>query len=155
MLDALKKLLSGEPRQVAETDGFTADDKQLAEAALLFHVIAADGIVTDDERHRLSHLLSEKYGLSEAETAALIEEAQRADSEAIDLYAFTRTLKRALDEEERLALIRNLWEMVYADGELHELEDNIVWRVAELLDIEARDRMHLKRSVRPDNSDMG
>lgn len=148
MLDALRKLLAGAASDEETPSDFIADDKQLAEAALLFHVIAADGIVTDDERQRLSALLSTKYGLSDTETAALVAEAQRADSEAIDLYAFTRTLKRALDADERLALIRHLWEMVYADGELHELEDNIVWRVAELLDIEARDRMQLKRSVR-------
>ena len=38
--------------------------------------------------------------------------------------------------------------MVYADGDVHEFEDNIVWRVAELLDIDARSRMELKSQVR-------
>ncbi len=46
--------------------------------------------------------------------------------------------------------MRDLWQMVYADGEVHEFEDNIVWRVAELLDVEARDRLALKQSVRGD-----
>ena len=53
-----------------------------------------------------------------------------------------------MDQDQRLQLIRNLWEMVFADGVVHELEDNIVWRVAELLDVEARDRMEIKRAVR-------
>ena len=149
MLDALRKLLgTASTDEESETHSFTAGDTQLAEAALMFHVIAVDGIVDDEERERLSELLSSKYGLSARDTETLISEARAADHEAIDLYAFTRTLRRVMDQDQRLQLIRNLWEMVFADGVVHELEDNIVWRVAELLDVEARDRMEIKRAVR-------
>ncbi len=148
MFDALKKLVFGGKNTKVAAAGFSADAKQLAEAALMFHVIAADGVVTGSERKRLSQVLSAEFGLSERDTKELIEDARRADSEAIDLFAFTQTLKRELDRDARLALIRRLWEMVYADGEVHEFEDNIVWRVAELLDIDSRARMELKREVR-------
>ena len=38
--------------------------------------------------------------------------------------------------------------MVFSDGEIHELEDNVVWRIAELLAVDKRDRMEIKRNVR-------
>ncbi|WP_245495702.1 TerB family tellurite resistance protein, partial [Mesorhizobium sp. M1A.F.Ca.IN.020.30.1.1] len=41
---------------------------------------------------------------------------ERADNEAIDLYAFTSVLKRHLDAEARKAFIGLMWEIVYADG---------------------------------------
>jgi len=148
VFDALKKLMFGGRNAKEAAAGFSADAKQLAEAALMFHVIAADGVVSSSERKRLSQVLSAEFGLSERDARELIEEARRADGEAIDLFAFTQTLKRELDRDARLALIRRLWEMVYADGEVHEFEDNIVWRVAELLDIDSRARMELKREVR-------
>jgi uncharacterized tellurite resistance protein B-like protein len=148
LFDELKALLFGKGDGGKAGAAFQADALQLAEAALMFHVIAADGTVTEDERSRLSGQLSTKFGLSAAETRSLIEEARRADNEAVDLYTFTRTLKRELDPAARLAIVRDLWEMVYADGKVHEFEDNIVWRVAELLDIETRDRIALKQSVR-------
>ena len=50
-------------------------------------------------------------------------------------------------EEERVLIIENLWEMVFADGIVHELEDNVVWRIAELLGVDSRDRMLLKQKV--------
>lgn len=153
MLDALRKLLGATQEEEAQTPSFVADDTQLAEAALMFHVIAVDGIVDDEEREQLSHVLSSKYGLSPSDAEMLIAEARQADNEAIDLYAFTRTLKRQLDSGQRLQVIRNLWEMVYADGVVHELEDNIVWRVAELLDVDARDRMEIKRAVRSEQGE--
>ena len=37
--------------------------------------------------------------------------------------------------------------MVYADGELHELEDNVVWRIAELIHVERNDRIALRQRV--------
>ena len=147
MFDSLKKLIFDHATEEDAPVAFSADEKQLAEAALLFHVIAADGIVTDDERKSLSSLLSSQFGLGADETAALIEQARNADNEAIDLYAFTRVLKHGLTGEERLELVRNLWTMVFADGVVHEFEDNVVWRVAELLDVDTRDRMEIKRLI--------
>jgi uncharacterized tellurite resistance protein B-like protein len=43
--------------------------------------------------------------------------------------------------------IELLWEIVYADGENHELEDNLVWRVSELLGVDGRDRVLLRQAV--------
>ena len=148
MLDRLKSFLTGSGGNKPEEQHFDATDQQLAQAALMFHVIAADGIVQEEEKQKLRQILENTYGLNQAESDQLFEEAKLADREAIDLYSFTRLLKRDLSVEERLALIRNLWEMVYADGELHELEDNVVWRIAELLAIDKRDRMELKQDVR-------
>ncbi len=147
MFDKLKKLFFAE---ADERDAIDVDDRQVAEAALMFHVIAADGIVTDEEKKTLASRITGHFGLSAAETAELIETAREADNEAIDLYRFTSTLKRELDYESRLELIASLWEMVYADGVVHELEDNIVWRVAELLDVNSRDRMEMKQRIRKD-----
>jgi uncharacterized tellurite resistance protein B-like protein len=147
LLNKLRHLMFGGRGGASETGGFSADERQLAQAALMFHVIAVDGTVTDEERGALTRIVSRYFGLGGDDVSRLIEEARQADSEAIDLYGFTRTLKRELDAEERLELIRNLWKMVYADGVVHEFEDNIVWRVAELLDVSTRDRMEIKRQV--------
>ncbi len=113
----------------------------------MFHVIAADGIVQEGEKRRLHAILSENYAVGEGEIEQLVEQARQADSEAIDLYAFTRIIKRKLSLDERIALVEHLWEMVFADGDLHELEDNIVWRVAELIAVSQQDRISMKQRV--------
>jgi uncharacterized tellurite resistance protein B-like protein len=40
-----------------------------------------------------------------------------------------------------------MWELVYADGQVSEFEDNVVWRAADLLGISSRDRIDLKHRV--------
>lgn len=124
-----------------------ADDPHVAAAALLYHVMNADGVRQDVEWERFKTILAETYTVRGQELEELADAGEKADNEAIDLYAFTSVLKRRLDPEARKAFIGLMWDVVYADGDLHELEDNTVWRVAELLDVERIDRVAAKRAA--------
>lgn len=147
MFDKLKALFSDRPADGAPAE-FGKDDIRLAEAALLFHVVAADGKVLGSERRQMEAVLRSDFELTESEFSQLFEAARAAENEAVDLYRFTSLIKREFNREERIALVEKLWEMVFADDEMHELEDNVVWRIAQLLDVEARDRVELKQRVR-------
>ncbi|BCH22341.1 hypothetical protein MesoLjLc_20840 [Mesorhizobium sp. L-8-10] len=117
------------------------DDPKVAAAALMIHVMDADGVRQASEVTRLKQMLSEHYGVKGETLEALFRAGERADQEAIDLYAFTSVLKRHLDEEAKAEFIGIMWEVVFADGELHELEDNTVWRVAELIGVDRHERI--------------
>ena len=45
---------------------------------------------------------------------------------------------------EKLEIIRMMWQVVFADRRNHELEDNMVWRIAELIGVYKKltDRMN-------------
>lgn len=126
---------------------FSDEDPRLAAAALMVHVIDADGEQHEKERKRLSDLLAQAYNLQGDDLQALIKAAETAEQESVDLYRFTSVLKRHLDNAERLKLIEALWEMVYADGEVGEIEDNIMWRIAELIGVDQQQRIGLKLAV--------
>ena len=145
LLDQLKSMFGLDEDGSANTTPVM--DKNLAAAALMVHVIAADGEITAEEEQRLEQILRDHYSVTEGEALALANAAKLAQSDAVDMYRFTSILKAEMEEEERRALIEDLWEMVYADGEIHEFEDNVVWRVAELIGIQSRERMILKQRV--------
>ncbi len=128
-------------------DTFSGADPRLSVAAILVHIVAVDGVVTSDERRRLREVLKAHYGLTDAETETLVDEATQRDDDAVDLYGFTSVLKRDLDEEQRKEVVELMWEMVFADGEVSEFEDNVVWRVAELIGVSTRDRMLLRQRI--------
>ena len=125
----------------------SADDPRVAASALLYHVMNADGVRQDVEWERFKQILAETYSVSGAELDALAAAGERADNEAIDLYAFTSVLKRHLDEQARIDFVGLMWEVVFADGELHELEDNTVWRIAELIGVDRRDGILERQKV--------
>lgn len=143
MFDKLKSFLKTLSHEDAHH--FSETDPRLAAAALLIHTISIDGVVDDHERSTVRKLIKDHYSLSDQETEELMADAMAADKEAVDLYGFTSVLKRRLEEDERLDILAMIWQVVYADGVVHEFEDNLVWRVAELLGVSSRDRMILKK----------
>lgn len=147
MLDAIKTFLT-ELSGSGEKKAFDEDDYRLAAAALLFHVIAVDGVVSSVERNKLAEVLMRRYHLDRAGVDELIARAETADNEAIDLYGFTHILKQKLDAAGRERIVELMWTLVYADDTVHEFEDNVIWRVAELLGVSSHDRIRMKLSVR-------
>jgi len=148
MLDRLILFLKSLPDAGSGHRAPSADDPRLAAAALMFHVINADGVLEDSEKAKLRASLSEAYSLTGVELDTLVKAAESAERESIDLYAFTRVLKRELDADARLHFIGLLWEMAYADGRADELEDNTVWRVAELIGVDSRDRIAARQRIK-------
>ncbi|MBS9721588.1 TerB family tellurite resistance protein [Tianweitania sp. BSSL-BM11] len=120
--------------------GITEDDPRVAATALLLHVMDADGVRSEDEHSVLHQALSKRFGLQGSELDAILAAGEEAEREAVDLYGFTSVLMRQLDEEQRVRFIELMWQVVFADGEVHELEDNTVWRVAELMGVDSRTR---------------
>ncbi|MGA0563852.1 TerB family tellurite resistance protein [Ancylobacter sp. VNQ12] len=132
----------------ARESAFAENDYRLAAAALLVHVVTIDGVIGADEMGKLRRLLAARFSLGESEAERLLEAAIARDAEAVDLYAFTSVLNRALDDEGRQRIVEMMFEVAYADGGLTEFEDNLVWRAAELLNVSTRDRVQLRKRVR-------
>ena len=103
----------------------------------------------------LRTILANRFGLNAKESEALVELAIAKDAEAVDLYAFTSVLNRALDDEGRRRIVEMMFEVAYADGGLSEFEDNLVWRAAELLNVGSRDRIRIRREVREETETGG
>jgi uncharacterized tellurite resistance protein B-like protein len=130
-----------------QKSSFAPDDPRIAVAALCMQVMEADGQIKDSEKKRLRTLLKDQYGLDGKQLDALIAAGQEAESDAVDYYRFTSDLKRHLDTEQRLELIGILWDIVYADGERSEMEDDAIWRIAELLGVSARERIQKRQEA--------
>jgi uncharacterized tellurite resistance protein B-like protein len=128
-------------------DQFAEDDYRLAAAAMLVHTAAIDGEMSQSERDKLHAVIKQRFALDDATTDELITKATAAEHEAVDLYHFTHQLNRALDEDGRAKIVEMMWEIVYADGQRDELEDNLIWRAADLLGVSAHERIALRRRV--------
>jgi uncharacterized tellurite resistance protein B-like protein len=146
MLDALRRFLS----DLSSPDSApTAEDEQrIAVAALLVHLVMADGIVEGEEKLALERVLAEHFALDAEAARELVREGREREENAVDFYTFTSLLKRSLDETGRREVVQMMWEVVYADGAVGELEDNIIWRVAELLGISTRERVEIKQRIK-------
>jgi uncharacterized tellurite resistance protein B-like protein len=148
MLDGLRQFIADVVSSTTHEDR-TFDDTgyRLAATALLVHVISIDGEPSEIEKRKLHSLLESRFGLDPGTADQLIASATLVEGEAVDLYHFTSVIMRSVNEEGRLRIVEMMWELVYADGQVSEFEDNVVWRAADLLGVSSRDRIELKHRV--------
>lgn len=147
MLERLQSFFQSLTQSREDEPAFAPDDPRVSVAALCLQVMEADGVVHDAERLKLRDLLREQYALDEHSIDALLAESRKVESEAVDYYRFTSELKRTLDESQRTQLVGILWDIVHADGTRSEMEDHAIWRIADLLGVSGRDRVHERQEA--------
>jgi uncharacterized tellurite resistance protein B-like protein len=126
---------------------FADNDYRLAAVALLVHAATIDGDMSARERDKLHAVVKSRFALTDVQADELIGKATAAEHEAVDLYHFTSLLNRVLDEEGRAKVVEMMWQIVYADGRRDELEDNLLWRAADLLGVSPRERIELRQRI--------
>src|ERR1700710_2358445 len=148
MLDGLRQFIAEVVSPTAHQNrAFDDTGYRLAATALLIHVISLDGEPSDVEKRKLHTLLESRFGLDPGAADQLIAYATLVEGEAVDLYRFTSVIMRSVNEEGRHRIVEMMWELAYADGQVSEFEDNVVWRAADLLGVSSRDRIDLKHQV--------
>ena len=150
MLEKIRSFLSDlgstDPSR-PDSSAFSPDDPRLAAAALLYHIVRADGVMRQVEIDTLMTVLQQEYALDSGRLDELVQSAKQADDEAVDFYRFTNVLMKHMSREQCIGFVELMWEIVYADGVRHELEDNVVWRIAELLGVSGRERVVMRQRV--------
>ena len=148
MINRIKALFADKGRSSGpEVDHHSHDELQLAAAALLVEAATLDGHYGETEQSAIDQLLREKFALKDEEARSLHDLAVTEQSEANQLLGFTRTIKDRYSLEERIELIEMIWEVVYADGELHDYEANLLRRLGGLLYVSDRERGDARKRV--------
>lgn len=152
MLDAIMKFFGDAGEDEPRADEFADTDYRVAAAALLVHTAAIDGNVSEAEHARLHELIMQRFKLDDAAADKLLARAEAADEKAIDLYQFITRLNRALDDKQRARIVEMMWQVVFADGQVTEFEDNLIWRAADLLHVSREERIALRTRVADEQS---
>src|SRR5262245_11766782 len=134
MLTALRKFFDQHIAPQPDEPEATAERRaQIAAAVLLVEVARSDQNFSNAEREAVLGSIQRKFGLSAAEAQELIALAESESREAHDLYQFTSKIDATFSLERKLRLIEELWRAAYSDSVLHEYEEHLIRRVADLL----------------------
>ena len=137
MIQRLLALLSRSPG--CRTDGGgAADPVPPASAALLVEAALMDGHLDTRERETIVRLMGARFTMAPEACEAIIDEAVATVRASSQLYPFTRVVKDHWDEGQREHLMEMLWEVVYADGQLHDYEASLTRRIAGLIYVSDR-----------------
>ena len=145
MINRIRKLFTG--MDAGDPETHRADGRALAAAVLMVEAARLDGDFDESERRSIRSLVTDRFGLDDAEADDLIAEAETVHDDSNHLVRFTRAIKETCPSEERVAIVEMLWEVVYADGVLHDYEANLLRRVGGLIYVSDRDRGAARKRV--------
>lgn len=142
--DFLKRLTQPDPAPLAD------DDARLALIALLVRVARSDNDYAASEVRLIEDIAAARYGLDAAQAQELRAQGEALEREAPDTVRFTRAIKEAVAYEDRLAVIKALWQVVLADGTRSDEENALLRLVASLLGVTDTDSHTARQRVAQD-----
>jgi len=123
------------------------DRLHLATATLLFEMAKMDDHIDEREREAIGCLLADRFSLDEQTTAELLELAADTARNAICMQEFTRLLNEHFSQQQKVQMVRMLWEVAVSDGVIDKYEDLFVRQIADLLYVPHRDFIRARHDV--------
>ena len=127
-LDQLKQFFA---QPEAETQA--PEHPQLARTALLLEVASHDDEFAEQERRFIQRLLAGKYEVPESEFDALLNLARQKRDRLPDVYSLTKELNNHLDNAQRLELMTEVWQLIFADDRVDPNEEHLARKLQKLL----------------------
>ena len=119
-------------------------------AALLVERASADKDFDETDKPSLKQTLITTYSIDEAEIDEIIRDAENTVSESTSQYGYTRSVNDEFEYEDKLSLLKNLWKVAYADGNLDKYEEHLIRKISDLVHISHSDYINIKLEVRGD-----
>ena len=140
MINALKKLFS--------STGTVADpiSYQKAVAALLLEVVIADDEIHPSEEQSAKEAIKSVSDLGE-DIDRLFDDVKNTIHDANDAYQFTKVINEQASLEQKFELLKCLWRVAYADGNLDAHEDHRIRKISELLFMQHSEFIQAKLAV--------
>jgi len=117
------------------------DRTHVAAAVLMVEVARLDTDYSGHETDRICSIMRREFGMSLDQASELLNTAEERHEEAYTNWLFTKTIKEKAGMAERARVMEHLWDIAYADGELHELEADLLLRIGQSMELPESERI--------------
>ena len=121
---------------------------ELTAAVLAYEIARSDGDISSDE---LSVLMNEiekisiNVGRDKNEIFKIVEIYSR---DSVSFHEFIEDINKNYTKEDKISLLRFMWQTAYADGKLDLDEERLIRRVADLIKIKDIEVLRLKNDTK-------
>ena len=120
---------------------------QLAAACMLLSVADADDVLEDKELQTIRDILQDFFTIDEKAAVSLLEKAKDEWKHSTGLFQFGKQLNEDFSHDDKLDFISCVFEVAYADGDLHYLEHHTVKKIATILNIHRDEIIDAKAGI--------
>ena len=100
---------------------------------LLMHVALADGSIAKDEMNNVLEYIQENYPNDDKEKTYL--NAYKRMNNSTSFFEEIKGINTNFKKSQKENLLRDIWMLIIADGKIDPYEENLFYRIGELLKI--------------------
>ena len=133
-------------KKVAQEDKPVKFEIELTATILAYEIARSDGDISKSELDLLLNevkKITSKVNKSQDEILEIIETYSK---NSVSFYEFIEDINKDYSKEEKLLLIKYLWDVAYADNILEVSEERLIRRIADLIKIKDVEVLKLKDS---------
>ena len=125
-------------RKIFAKNNNNNDDEKISEnldilCGLMIEAANTDGVIDEDEISKIHLVLTKSFEEDPNKVTEHLKKAIENRNNANSLHFYTSKINKEFSPEKKILLIETLWEIVLADGNIHDYESNLIRRLAGLL----------------------
>ncbi|RLW67627.1 MAG: hypothetical protein B6D70_01330 [gamma proteobacterium symbiont of Stewartia floridana] len=128
----------------------TQSQLRLAVAVLLVEIAESDFERAPEEKSAILHSIKHQFGLESEEAQTLMNLAEQEHRHSTDYFQFTTLINKNYSYEQKIQIIESLWQVAFADRQLHHYEEHVIRRLADLIHVSHGDFISAKHRVMSD-----
>ena len=147
------KILDSIKSNLKQQNSEPTAQKGLALAILFVQLAKIDNDFSTEEHQLIIKILQERYSIDKTEARKMIQEAETVEQETSDTVQITKEIKGIIPYEERLEIIRDLWQIIMVDQERSNEENNFMRLIVKLLGVSDKLNAQIRMDVIKSNRD--
>ena len=144
MFNIFKKKSTSE-KAVAKNRRFEIN---LIASVLAYEVARSDGAVSEDELNNLVKEIDKISINTKKNSKEIFDLIEAHSNDSVSFYEFVEDINNNFSKDEKLDLIKYLWEIAYADNILDVNEERLIRRISDLIHIKDIEVLRLKDRAR-------
>ncbi|MDB4042731.1 TerB family tellurite resistance protein [Gammaproteobacteria bacterium] len=137
----IKKFFNRKNRSIQEINTHEAD----VALRLMFEIAISDGSLDSSELDLIKARAS-KVIAGDEKISSIIKKIIDETERSVSLYPTVKKINETHSKEEKLSLLKILWELVTADSRIDAYEENLFFKIAELIKIKRTIANQIKQS---------
>jgi len=101
---------------------------------LMFEIAISDGVL-DKSELKLIKKRADKLATEDLKASTIVKKIIDEAEKSVSFYPLIKKINVSYSQEEKIALLKALWELVAADSKVDVYEENLYFKIAELIKI--------------------
>ena len=142
MLDSLLNLFN---QSTSNNSAEEIDNHLMLISGILIETAAVDGKIDESELSEIKKSLIYFFEISEEKSSHIVNNCLEKVDEQNSLHYFTSKINKEFEYGGKIKLLEILWEIILADGKIHDFESNMIRRLSGLLYVSDIDSGNAKK----------